>query len=44
MADLGRWLAEDYRVPGGDAAEAAPDEEDVRDRARPWRRPDDGSD
>ena len=33
MADLGRWLSEDYRVPGK-GADAAPDESDADARAR----------
>jgi len=32
MADLGRWLAGDYRVPGADQDDGAPPSSPPRDR------------
>jgi endogenous inhibitor of DNA gyrase (YacG/DUF329 family) len=34
MADLGRWLSEDYRVPGGDTDTSLDDDPDADQRAR----------
>ncbi len=34
MADLGRWLSDDYRVPGEPADEGLPDDEDADPEGR----------